>query len=590
MLLPWSVAECLSTARFALSVLLLAGCASSGGAKHKEAARRDPPPSLAAPRAAPFGQRQEVATVDPLERARAAINARDLLLGIETLASDAFEGRAPGTRGETQTVDWLKARFRAVGLQPAGDQGSWTQTVPLVAYTSQPALTLTVRGKPRVLTASRDFVAWSPVPLPEVAVENSELVFVGYGVIAPEYGWNDFKGMDLRGKTLLMLINDPPVVDRANPDRLDPALFRGEAMTYYGRWTYKYEMAARLGAAAVLIIHEPGPAGYPWQVVVNSWGQENYVLQSATANSDYPLIPGWIEGGQARNLLVAAGYDLEVLKAQAARPEFHPVKLGIQASFRIQNHWRELRSANVVGRIPGSDPTLRDQTVIYTAHWDHFGRDDRRSGDKIFHGAIDNAAGVSGMLQIAQAMTLASPPPRRSIVFVATTAEERGLLGARWYVRHPLYPLDKTVADINIDGINAFGRSTGVDVIGYGANTLEDVLVDAAQMQGREVFAEARPELGLMYRSDQFEFSRVGVPSLFMTAHPRLRGRSLAYARERIESYAQRDYHTPRNVVRADWDLSGAVEDLQLMLDVGYRCSNTPRAPQWKPGAEFHRP
>jgi Zn-dependent M28 family amino/carboxypeptidase len=528
---------------------------------------------------------------DPLARARASISGRDLLLGIEKLASDEFEGRAPGTRGETLTVDWLKARFKAVGLRPAGDGGGWTQAVPMVAYSSQPALSFTVKGKPRpALVSLRDFVAWSAAPLPEVAVDNSDVVFVGYGVIAPEYGWNDFKGVDLRGKTLLVLVNDPQVPDRSNPDRLDPAFFRGPAMTYYGRWTYKYEMAARLGAAAVLIIHDTVLAGYPWSVVANSWGQENYVLQSATANSDLPLVPGWIEGGQARALVAAAGYDLDQLRAQAAKADFKPVTLPLRARFRIQNHWRELHSANVIGRIQGSDPALRNEAVVYTAHWDHFGRDDSREGDKIFHGAIDNASGVSGMLEIAQAFTLAAPPPRRSIVFIATTAEERNQLGARWYVRHPSIPLNRTVAAINIDGLNPLGRSVGVDVVGYGANTLEDTLLDAALTQGREVFAELRPELGLSYRSDQVEFARLGVPTLFMNAHPRLRGRSPEYARSRIDQYARQAYHTPLDVVRDDWDLAGAVEDLQLLLDVGYRTANRSEAPQWKPGAEFRRP
>ena len=562
------------------AALLLAACADS------------PPRSAEIPTATATSTADATAPApaDPLARARAALSARDLLLGIETLSSDAFEGRAPGTPGETLTVDWLKARFRAVGLQPAGEAGGWTQSVPLVAYTSQTALALTVKGKTRTLVPARDFVAWSAVPLPEITVDNSELVFAGYGVIAPEYGWNDFKGMDLRGKTLLVLINDPQVPDRADPSRLDPTLFRGDAMTYYGRWTYKYEVAARLGAAAVLIIHDTALAGYPWSVVVNSWGHENYVLNSATANADYPLIPGWIEGGQARSLLAAAGYDLGALKAQALRADFRPVRLPIQATFRVQNRWRELQSANVIGRIPGSDPRLADQAVVYTAHWDHFGRDERRAGDPIFHGAIDNASGVSGMLQIAQAFALANPRPRRSVVFIATTAEERGLLGARWYVRHPMVPLANTVADLNLDGLNPWGPSVGVDVVGYGENTLEDSLIDAALAQGREVYPEARPETGMTYRSDQFEFARLGVPTLFMMAHPHLRGRSSEYSRRRIENYVTHQYHTPLDVVQPDWDLGGAIEDLALLLQVGYASAMRDAGPSWKPGAEFQRP
>ena len=559
-----------------LLATLLAACATSV-----------PPPAAVAERELPA----PVATppADPLAVARAAISTPTLLQDIRALASDAFEGRAPGTPGEDLTVAWLTARMRALGLQPAGPAGGYVQPVPLMAYTSQSSLTLTVKGKPRVLTPLRDFVAWSPAPLRDIAVDASELVFVGYGVIAPEYGWNDFKGMDLRGKTLLMLVNDPQVPDPANPDRLDPAMFRGDAMTYYGRWTYKYEMAARLGAAAVLIVHEPALAGYPWQVVANSWGQENYVLGSATTNSDYPLVPGWIEGRQARSLVQAAGFDLDRLRAAALRADFRPVRLPIQARFRIRNRWREVQSTNVLGRIEGSDPALRGEAVVYTAHWDHFGRDTRDGQDRIYHGALDNAAGVAGMLQIAGAMATLQPPPRRSVLFVATTAEERGLLGARWYVRHPVVPIAATVANINIDGINPYGRSTGVDVIGYGSNTLEDLLVDVALGQDRQVFPEARPELGLVYRSDQFEFARAGVPSLFMTAHPVLRGHSEAEARRLIEGYAANDYHTPEDKVRDDWDLAGAGEDLQVLLEVGVRAANADRRPEWKPGAEFSR-
>ena len=560
----------------AVLVLLLAACAST------------PPPASGLDAA--LLNHAEGPPADPLARARPAIDGGALLAGIRTLASDDFDGRAPGTRGETRTLAWLQSEFRAAGLKPAGDAGSWIQKVPMVAYSSQSTLTLSVRGKPRVLTPQRDFVAWSPAPLPDVMVDNSDLVFVGYGVIAPEFGWNDYKGTDLRGKTLLVLVNDPQVPDRANPDRLDPDMFGGTAMTYYGRWTYKYEMAARLGAAAVLIIHDARLAGYPWSVVVNSFGQENYVLQSATANTDYPLVPGWIEGGQAEELLRAAGYELHTLREQAARSDFRPVTLPVKARFHVQNHWRELQSANLIGRIPGSDPALRDEAVVYTAHWDHFGHDEHRTGDPIYHGAIDNASGVSGLIQIARAFRLADPPPRRSVVFIATTAEEHNQLGARWYVRHPAVPMARTVADLNIDGLNPLGRSIGVDVVGYGSNTLEDTLLDAALVQGREVFPELRPELGLAYRSDQVEFSRMGVPTLFMNAHPELRGRPAGFARARIEEYARHAYHTPLDVVRDDWDLSGAVEDLQLLLDVGYRTATRDDTPTWKPGAEFRRP
>ncbi len=521
-----------------------------------------------------------------------AIDGGNLLKHIKVLASDEFEGRSPGTRGETLTVTYIKQHFTRLGLTSGNPDGTYVQQVPMRGVTSTPKLAFNVRGKATPLNFPGDFVAFSPRAERDIKIDDSEVVFVGYGVVAPEYGWDDYKGADLRGKTLVMLINDPPVPDPNNPARLDPAVFKGEGMTYYGRWTYKYEMAAKLGAAAAIIVHETKPAAYPYEVVINSWVRENFTLKTDGPNASFPAVPAWMHLDRARDLFRAAGLDFETLKKSALSREFKPVRLGVTATFQVQNTLREIASNNVVAKIEGSDPELKNECVVYSAHWDHFGVNDKLPGtraQKIFHGALDNASGVAMLLELAQAFKALPAPPKRTIVFIATTGEEQGLLGAQYYVQHPLYPLHRTLANINIDGINTWGRTKDVEIIGFGHSSMDDSVTKFAAMQGRTVRPETRPELGSFYRADHFEFAKAGVPVVYVKGGRDYIGKPESYARDRVDEYIAHRYHKVTDTVRSDWNLAGAVEDARLLFMVGYDVAQGSEIPQWKAGSEFKR-
>src|SRR5882672_5756896 len=521
-----------------------------------------------------------------------AIDGRNLLNHIKVLASDEFEGRSPGTRGETLTVAYIKQQFTRLGLTSGNPDGTYVQQVPMIGVTSAPKLAFNAGGKATPLNFPGDFVAFSPIAEGNIRVDDSELVFVGYGVVAPEFGWDDYKGADLRGKTLVMLINDPPVADPNNPARLDPAVFKGEGMTYYGRWTYKYEIAAKLGAAAAIIVHEAKPAAYPYEVVVNSWARENFILKTDGPNANFPAVPAWMHLDRARDLFRAAGADFEALKKSALSREFKPVSLGVTATFQVQNTLREIASNNVVAKIEGSDPELKNECVVYSAHWDHFGVNDKLQGTRtqqIFHGALDNASGVATLLELAKAYKALPAPPKRTIVFIATTAEEQGLLGAQYYVHHPLYPLDRTLVNINIDGINTWGRTKDVEITGFGHLSMDDGVKKFAATQGRTVRPETRPELGLFYRADHFEFAKVGVPVVYLRGGREYIGKPESYARDRIDEYIAHRYHKVTDTVRSDWNLEGAVEDAQLLFMVGYDVAQGSEIPRWKAGSEFQR-
>src|SRR5436309_3718298 len=521
-----------------------------------------------------------------------AIDGPDLLKHIKVLASDEFEGRSPGTRGETLTVAYIKQQFTRLGLASGNPDGTYVQRVPMRGVTSTPKLTFNAGGKATALNFPGDFVAFSPRAERDIRVDDSEMVFVGYGVVAPEYGWDDYKAADLRGKTLVMLINDPPVADQNKSARLDPAMFRGEGMTYYGRWTYKYEMAAKLGAAAAIIVHETKPAAYPYEVVINSWTRENFTLKGDGPNANFPAVPAWIHLDRARDLFRAAGLDFETLKKSALSREFKPVSLGVTATFRVQNTLREIASNNVVAKIEGSDPKLKNEYVVYSAHWDHFGVDDKFPGtrtQRIFHGALDNASGVAMLLELAKAYTALPAPPKRTIVFIATTGEEQGLLGAQYYVHHPLYPLHRTLANINIDGINTWGPTRDVEIIGFGHSSMDDSVKKFAAVQGRTVRPETRPELGSFYRADHFEFAKAGVPVAHVKGGTDYIGKPESYARDRVDEFIAHRYHKVTDTVRSDWNLAGAVEDAQLLLMVGYDVAQGSEIPPWKAGSEFKR-
>ena len=514
-----------------------------------------------------------------------------LLAHIKTLASDAYEGRAPGTAGEAKTIAYIEREFRKLGLKPGNPDGSYLQTVPMRGMQATPAFSYTLGGKRTALRFPDDYVAHSSGPAAEVSLKRSELVFVGYGVIAPEYGWDDYKGVDVRGKTLVMLINDPPLADPRDPSRLDPAQFRGAGMTYYGRWTYKYEIAARLGAAAAIIVHETQPAAYPYDVVRAGGLAEQFELAERPPAGSTPSvrIPAWIQGDRARDLFAAAGLDFDALKQAAATRDFTPVSLRGTAHFQISNKVRQIASHNVVARIEGSDPELKNDVVVYSAHWDHLGIDRKLPGPRgkqIYHGALDNASGVAALLELAKAYQALPVPPKRSILFIATTAEESGLLGAQHYARHPLYPLARTVANINIDGINAWGKTAHIENVTSGHSTIDDLLSKHALAQGRTAEADARPELGSFYRADQLEFARQGVPVLYTKARSKFIGKSDTYAREIVDSYYARDYHKVSDDVRADWDFSGGVQDIELLFKVGYDIAMG-ATPRWHDSSEF---
>lgn len=520
-------------------------------------------------------------------RAAAAIDGPEMLRHIEVLASDEYEGRAPASRGEELTVDYLIEKFRDLGLKPGNPDGTYVQNVPLIGFQTRARGTIRVGEQTIALDTPEAWMAVSRRQVPSVAVPDSEVVFVGHGVVAPEYGWDDYKGVDVRGKTIVMLIGDPPVADPANPEQLDPKRFGGRAMTYYGRWTYKYEIAAEKGAAAVLIVHETGPAGYPYQVVVGSWGRENFDIPADDKNASRAAIEGWLALGTAEKLLQAAGQDLASLKKAAATPEFHPVPLKATASFEATNTLRQVKSQNVVARLEGSDPRLKGETVVYTAHWDHLGRDPNLKGDQIYNGAADNASGVAMMLEIAQAFSRLRPVPPRSILFLAVTAEEKGLLGAKYYAQQPLYPLATTLADINMDVINLWGRTRDITSVGLGQSSLDDLLGELAQAAGRTVIPDPEPEKGAYYRSDHFEFAKVGVPALNAKGGVDYIGKPAEFGIQKRDEYTKDDYHKLSDEVKPGWDLAGAVEDARLLFEIGRRVADGRHRPTWKPESEF---
>jgi Zn-dependent M28 family amino/carboxypeptidase len=523
---------------------------------------------------------------DRLQPALDAITPDGLLAHIKVLASDEFEGRAPGSKGEDLSVEYITDQFKKIGLKPGNPDGTYTQGVPLAGIKSEPRMSFVVGDKTMDLKYPDDFVASSARLQPEIKIEKSDVVFVGYGVVAPEYGWDDYKNVDVRGKTLLMLIGDPPVPNPKDPSKLDDKIFKGKAMTYYGRWTYKYEIAAKKGAAAAIIIHETEPAAYPWQVVRSSWSKENFELDNANKNMDAVSARSWITLDVAKKLFADSGQDFGALKKSAIAKDFRPVVLNAKANVAIAQQIRSFKSHNVIAKLEGSDSKLRDEYIIYTAHWDHLGRHTELQGDQIFNGAIDNASGVASVIELADAFRQINPPPKRSVLFMATTAEEAGLLGAKFYAEHPLYPLEKTLADINLDSMNVWGKAHDIEDLSLGFSMLDDLLAAAAKQQGRTAIPDSRPDKGKIYRADNFEFSKAGLPSLYVGKGEHLLSRAET-APLRSDEFDSTDYHQVTDEVHPDWDLSGAVQDTQLLFEVGYEVANGDKFPEWKPRSEF---
>jgi Zn-dependent M28 family amino/carboxypeptidase len=525
--------------------------------------------------------------VADLKPALDAITAEGLLGHIKVLASDEFEGRAPASHGEDLTIKYLTEQFQKMGLKPGNPDGTYLQNVPLVGITSHTDTEIRVKGRELKLAPRTDYIAGTERSVPEVSVKDSDVVFVGYGVVAPEYGWDDYKDVDMKGKTMLILVNDPPVPDPADATKLDERMFKGRAMTYYGRWTYKYEIASAKGAAAVLIVHETGPAGYPFEVVSGSFGRENFTIQRPDKNAGRVPVEGWITYAKAAELCKLAGKDLAVLKKAATSKDFRPVVLDAKANFTVKNELRNVDSHNVIAKLEGSDEKLKDEYVIYTAHWDHLGKDTTLQGDQIYNGAMDNASGTAGLLEIAGAYKKLQPAPKRSVLFLSVTAEEKGLLGSQYYAENPLYPLKKTLADINMDGLNQWGKTKDVVIVGLGNSTLDDDAAAVAKSQGRVIVPDAEPEKGFYYRSDHFEFAKQGVPALDADAGVDYIGKPAGWGQKKRDEYTENDYHKPSDEVKPDWDLSGAVEDLRLFFEVGYRVAQGAAYPEWKPGTEF---
>ena len=483
-----------------------------------------------------------------------------MMAHIQKLSSDEMEGRAPGGKGEELATTYIAEFFKSIGLQTS------FQTTPLVGITSTVSpMKLAGRGGMRTLKYADEFVAWSKREQGSVSA-NADLVFAGYGVVAPEYQWNDFKGVDVKGKIIVVLINDPQLEDQTK--------FGGKAMTYYGRWTYKFEEAARQGAAGAIIVHETAFAGYPWEVVRGSWSGEQFDMARSDKGASTVAVQGWITRDVAAELFRAAGQDFDDLKKRALQADFKPIPLGIGASVEIKNALRNVDSRNVLGVLEGQIP----EYVIFSAHWDHLGIGEPQNGDKIYNGAEDNASGIALMMEIARAFTKVQPKPGRSIVFLAVTAEEQGLLGSLYYSENPIFPLNKTVANINIDGINVYGRNNNsIAVIGYGYTTLEDTLREVVSKQWRTVNPEEEPEKGYYFRSDQFSFAKKGVPALY----------TKSTTVEDDREYTENRYHKPSDEYNPNWDMKAAVLDGEALLEVARRVANSEKWPEWKPGTEF---
>jgi len=518
---------------------------------------------------------------DVVDSALATVTSDDLVKYTKVLGSDEFEGRAPSSPGEEKTMAYLTQQFDSLGLEPGGPDGSWTQDVPLVSIAADPDMTVRISGGtgPATFQYGPDFIAWTKRVVEDVDVENSDVVFVGYGIIAPEYDWNDYEGVDVQGKTVVVLVNDPGFSTQ------DPELFNGNAMTYYGRWTYKFEEAARQGAAAVLIVHETEPAAYGWATVEGTWTGPQFDLVRDDNNMSRVPIEAWISHDMAQKIFAQAGMDYEDMKARALTPEFQAVPMGLTASATLHNTVRRSTSRNFLAKIPGT--TRPDEVIIYMAHWDHFGRDPSLEGDQIFNGALDNATGVAALLELAQAFEALEPGPERTVVFMSVTGEEQGLLGSGYYGESPVYPLDKTVAAINIDGLNIYGATRDYVITGYGNSELDEYAVRLNEALGRVVKPDPEPEKGYFYRSDHFPLSKKGVPAHYGSAGHDNVEHGEEWGRAQSDAWTAQHYHRPSDEYSPDWNLEGALQDMDVWFRMGVELAYSNAWPTWYEGTEF---
>jgi Zn-dependent M28 family amino/carboxypeptidase len=544
----------------AATLLALSGC-------RRDAARAAPPHDPALPRGA--------------ESAAEVIHRSALELVLRTLSDDVMEGRGPGSAGDQRARTYLAAVLREDGLRPGGENGSWEQPFDIVGLAGDVPSTWSFTASDRRATAAfefrKDFVAVAGAQREQATLDRAELVFVGYGIQAPEYQWDDFKGTDLRGKVLVMLNNDPD---------WDPELFGGETRLYYGRWTYKYESAAAQGAAGAILIHTDDSAGYPWQVVQTSWTGEQFELP--TAGEPRLEVRSWMTEAAAKKLVALAGLDLAELVQGAQSRDFRPVPLGLTTSLRIQSKLRRTATANVIGVLPGRDPKLSGEAVIYTAHHDHLGIGaPDATGDTIYNGARDNATGVALVLAVAKAFAALAEPPRRSIVVALVGGEEQGLLGSQYYALHPTVAPGRIAADINVDGANVLGRTTDLGFIGYGKSDLDAVVETVARVQGRTVKGDEFPDRGYFYRSDQFSFAKIGVPGLYLKPGIAYVGHPAEWGREQAELYTKQRYHQASDEYDDSWNYDGMVDDARLAFYCGLLIADADALPTWKPGDEF---
>ncbi len=510
----------------------------------------------------------------------ADLNKEDIVVYLEELASDAYEGRRPFTNGEKKTIAYIKNEFKKMGLKPANGN-SYFQDVPLVEITGKPGDVMTFhspKGKLELKNGD-DYVLHTQRAAEQLSLNKSELVFCGFGTVDPARNWDDYAGMDMKGKTAVILVNDPGFGGE------DPDFFSGDIMTYSGRWTYKYEEADRQGADAVILIHETTSAGYPWFVIKSSWAGTMLELDRP-ADADDCALKGWISLPKAKALFESAGLDIAEQIRNARKPGFKPVPLNATVDATLSNKVKKDVTKNVIGYIEGS--THPDEYVVYTAHWDHLGIGAPVEGDSIYNGALDNASGTATIMAIAKTFTKVKP--KRSVVFAMVTAEEQGLFGSQYYAEHPLFPLSKTVANINMDGVNPMGGMNDVTALGYGLSSLDIILEEEAKKQGRYVQGDQEPEKGYYYRSDHFSFAKEGVPAIYAGGSTDHKEKGKAYAKEFNKEYNAKYYHQPSDEYDPKtWNYDGMLQDGQLYLNIGLRLANSDFWPEWNAKSEFQR-
>ena len=520
--------------------------------------------------------------ITPAEKKAAGTITPDVLRAhIRFLASDLLEGRFPATRGDQLAEEYVASQLEALGVKPGGPNGSWFQSFSVVGLNGHPdTMTISKGAEKLELKTLQDFIASAGKQNPESRLENAEIVFVGYGIVAPEYQWDDYKGADLKGKVLLMMNNDPD---------WDPNLFAGKTRLWYGRWDYKYESAAKTGAAGAIIIHTTPSAGYPWQVVQTSWSGEQFSLPYE--GGPRLEVRGWATEDASKRIAAMAGKDLAALIESAKNRNFRPVPLGVTASTAFHNEVSKKQTENVIGVLKGSDPKLSQQVVIYTAHHDHLGvkKGVKQGDDSIYNGAVDNASGVSGLLAIARAYAALPKPPRRTIMFAAVAAEEQGLLGSEYLAKHPPVPPGAFAADINMDSLNIWGRTKDVSFIGLGKSSLDTYVKELAAMQGRVVKPDEMPDRGFFYRSDQFNLAKIGVPAAYFHSGLEFIGKPEGWGKKTREEWEATNYHQPSDELKDSWTFDGMVEDVQLYFYLGEKVAQADKMPEWNKGDEFEQ-